>query len=578
MTGFGHQRRRAAHPNTMTTPPVAPESGEPAEVPEPHFVALMRRLGMGTLTFDVPRMGPQGSVPVIEFVSELDAWILSRVDALNEPRLAEQVEARVAERIEAAIEAAVAERTPQIVEDAFQRVRNDLNGDQTPEADDDADDDADLAPQRSRFAAAAEGLIRVSFWSNVEERIVVRYVESLDAELVEWNEDCADPNEDSPLFSADVLIAFGDDVSDERLAVLTGWAHDLLMEDVVAYAGPPNLTTPRLIAEYPEHPEQQSVNAHDGIEAILNMAASDTRPRDTILPPAEPTAATDTTLPGSPGFEPVMVAFWDEDQQKHISDVYGSLEDGDERFQHGEIAFSDADRLVHFGDVPTKDLLALTEWAEGLIEEVTVGISGMPVPGDPRFIDGIQGVIDYMVDRTGDPASNFVPPALSTTTPIPREGIFGDMASVMAELGMPEDMIETLLSEEKQGMDLFAEMAGSGLPDSAVPTTNEGEHNPYPAYTPIEAGPLSTDPFALIMTDPGDWPYNMAYISSDASILHRIEHDQSKPRDEVLQEVCEDMTSIIKTATSEGNWWSQVNKSLDELGIPEERRFEGIFY
>lgn len=702
MTGFGHQRPRAAHQKSMTTPPVAPESGEPTEVPEPQFVALMRRLGMGSLTFDVPRMGQQGFVSVSEFLDELDRWILSRVDALIEPRLVEQVEAQVAERIEAAIEAAVAERTPQIIEDAFQRVRNDLTGAPSgPLADDNDDcdcDDCDLhahedaeesTPQQSRFAAAAEGLVRVSFWSNVEERIVVRYVESLDAELVEWNEDCADPNEDAPLWSADVLIAFGPDVSDERLAVLTKWAHDLLMEDVVAYAGPSNFTTPRLTAE------GQDVTAHDGIEEILDMAASETRPRESILPPAE----TGPAGPGSPGFEPVMVAFWNEDQQRHISDVYESLDVADERFQYGEITLADADRLVHFGDVSTKDLLALTEWAEGLIEEVTVGISGMPVDDDPRFIDGIPGVIDYMIERTGDPASNFTPPTLPSTqstghatdgliaalagaaepdtTPVPRDGIFGDMASVMSELGMPEDMIDALLSEEKKGLDLFAEMAGLRTPGTpgrvhddtplegdlfaidpaaltaalltlrlnATVTTNgddvqvvftdfdrsfnvqaagnktaivsqqtgvrdfsetvnagpvthdtiasalwsvvgneegafehDGPFPPLPAYTPIEAGPLSTEPFMVIMTDPGDWPYNNAYVSSDASILHRIENDHSMPRDEVLQEVVDDMTSIIKDASSEADWWRKVNESIDALGIPEERRFEGIFY
>jgi hypothetical protein len=726
MTGFGHQRPRAAHQRAMTTPPVAPESGEPVEVPEPQFVALMRRLGMGTLTFDVPRMGQQGSVPVSEFLDEIDRWILSRVDALIEPRLVEQVEAQVAERIEAAIEAAVAERTPQIIEDAFQRVRNDLTGAQPDgEVEDDcgcADENDEAAevstPQQSRFAAAAEGLTRVSFWSNVEERIVVRYVESLDAELTEWNEDCADPNEDAPLWTADVLIAFGDDVSDERLAVLTKWAFDLLEEDVVAYAGPPNLTTPRLTAE------GQDIVAHDGIEALLDMAASETRPRETILPPAE----TGPARPGSPGFEPVMVAFWNEDQQQHISDVYESLEDGDERFQHGEIAFADADRLVHFGDVSTKDLIALTAWAEGLIEEVTVGISGMPVD-DPRFIDGIQGVIDYMVDRTGDPASTFTPPTLPSTesaqhatdgliaavaaappvdptsvgaTPIPREGIFGDMASVMTELGMPEAMIDALLSEEKRGLDLFAEMGNNrppgitgpvmasywsvaeekyvvrevesleaefddyqagdqtladantvlafGLvspdrllqlttwafhilggdldligyagPASMVGTAVDGiphvmeaaaeltgkpiaecappepdgdvdpsaldpypeyqGHNPYPSrplYTPLDdSGDLSTDPFAVILVDQHKWGYNGAFVSSDAAILHRIQHDQSMPHDEVLMEVVEDMTSVIKDAQSQSEWWRKVNESLDGLGIGEDRRFEGIYY
>lgn len=176
--------------------------------------------------------------------------------------------------------------------------------------------------------------------------------------------------------------------------------------------------------------------------------------------------------------------------------------------------------------------------------------------------------------------------------------IAGTAASGEATASLPglSGLGSDLPSDIEEFVEFFGGIGDLGFfdaaPAQATTGASFGADPQAPAYerpADLVGGPGTTEPFAVILTDPGDWPYNNAYISTDAAALHRIQNDTSMPANEVLWEVAEYDESTDEpryaiesvgpsAANSEAQWWSGVNAALAAAGITSERTFEGIYY
>lgn len=109
----------------------------------------------------------------------------------------------------------------------------------------------------------------------------------------------------------------------------------------------------------------------------------------------------------------------------------------------------------------------------------------------------------------------------------------------------------------------------------------------YERPADLVGGADTTAPFAVIQIDQVDWPYNEAFVSTDAALLHRIENDKSQPFDEVLMEAMAGTGQpgdgpytfrSVGSGETLSTWGASVEAALAKAGIGPERRFEGRLY